>query len=124
MEQFVLPKGPKAQMKFLCYELYAQRLDSQLMKKELKQIRLRTNRNYREIGLLRESQASLTNRFINQYGVGSTSDSQPTPQPQQGGNEDEELNEDGLNDDEILEDDQDDEELQDDGGGNDDIPNE
>ena len=118
MEQFALPNGPQAQMEFLCCELYAQRLDTQFMKKELKQIRLRTNRNYREIGLLRESQASLTKRFIDQYGVGSTSESQPNPQPQQGGNEDEELNEDGLNDDEILDDDQDDEELQDDGVGN------
>ena len=93
------------------------------------QIRLRTNRNYREIGLLRQSQSSLTNRFINQYGVGSTSDSQSIPQPQQDGNEDQELNEDGLNDEglndeEILEDDQDDEELQDDDAGNDDVPNE
>jgi len=124
MEQFVLPEGPKAQMEFLCYELYAQRLDSQLMKKELRQIRLRTNRNYREIGLLRESQGSLTKRFIDQYGVGSTSESQPNPPTQQGGNEDQELNEDGLNDEEILEDDQDDEELQDDDADNDDIPNE
>jgi hypothetical protein len=74
--------------------------------------------------LLRESQASLTKRFIDQYGVGSTSESQPNPPTQQGGNEDEELNLDGLNDDEILDYDQDDEELQDDGVGNDDIPNE
>jgi hypothetical protein len=124
MEQFVLPQGPQSQLEFLCSELYAQRLDSQVMKRELKQLRLRTNRNYREIGLLRESQASLTKRFIDQYGVGSTSESQPNPPTQQGGNEDEELNLDGLNDDEILDDDQDDEELQDDGMGNDDIPNE
>ena len=68
--------------------MYAQRLDSQEMKKEMKQIRARVNRNYKELSLLRESQQSLTQRFINQYGVGSSSPPQPIPQPQQGVNED------------------------------------